>query len=168
MQYTITIQSAPFSALSSPSDGFIRFKSDGASYPSSKVNVLKAERGNRRLRNILLRLGNLGRYDIVSQTANGGDINTIHTSIVLVIEFKDAVRLLDGGQVYVGDAAIKRTIANALVVSETRNIDYYDPTPVNITSYDVVKQIPKGIVIESISIGSLGTVSEIEAAITIS
>lgn len=168
MQYNITIQGASFAALSSPSNGFIRFKSDGSTYPSSKDNVLKAERGNRRLRNILLRLGNLGRYDIISQSAAGGDINTNHTSVSLVVEFKNAVRLFDSGQVLVGGDAIKRVIANALTITETRNIDYYDPTSVDIISNGVTKQIAKGIVIETIDIGSLGTVSAIESVITIS
>lgn len=139
--YDITITAAGLNS-SAPADGFIDNKTvysymdTDNTAPSSLANAKAKMRANRRYTMLILQLTRMMSSMRVTQvTKTGGGANAPASVITIRIETDrdDALVTADesnAGQFLNGTAALRRCAARALVVTESRNSEIFDPTVV--------------------------------------
>lgn len=176
--YDVTIAAILAAA---PSDGFIDPKTsysymDTASdAPNNIANAKAKMRANRRYKQVIWQVQRMCNAYVNSVTCDAtADLPA--TSITIRFEFEhgdDDLLIEDennAGQWLSGALAIKRCVARAMTIAETRNIEYFDPTVVTGRQIDGQANagIAHGPVINIETIGALtNSLSTAEAAVTV-
>lgn len=164
---------------SAPSDGFVDYKNANhyvklddtgtlINVPSSLSNAEAKARAYYRFKQIINICGfSVNILDLANATETGADVNTTPSNISFTLVYDKPSYLhtddeLNSGNILSGADCVKRWIARALSNTYVANEEVFDPTP----SKDNANVI-RGPITEELTIGSLGSISEVEAAITV-
>lgn len=180
--YDITIAAAGLGGAA-PADGFIDNKTSygymdtSGDAPDTLANAKAKMRANRRFKNVIMQLHAMTNCYLVSVTKTGGTADTAPTQIVLRVDVEhgdDALKTFDienaPTTLLTGAAALERCVARALIISETRNSEFYDPTVVagRDIDGDANAGTARGTVLNIETIGALAAnIAAAEAAITV-
>jgi hypothetical protein len=177
--YDVTIAAINNAA---PADGFIDPKSsysymdtDGDA-PNTLANAKAKMRANRRYKTLIMQVQYMMNAYVVSVSAPGATADTPATSLNVRFDIEKGDSSLvtedenNAGVMLTGEAALKRLVARSLLVAETRNFEFFDPTVVPGRQIDGSANagIARGPVINKETVGALAaTIAAAEAAVTV-
>lgn len=144
MKATYQITVANPGGLAAPSDGFIdpvRLENHGTLASVTLEDAQAKKRANIRFRTILDILGMESNPIFESASAVGASSKVEATSLELVVTFKGDVTIIRDEESVVGALAVKRLVAEALIISSERVVDVYSPTAVALIEPLVVQSI---------------------------
>lgn len=141
---------------------------DFASLPTNKNKGLDLARGGVRYQKVLQILGTYSNYRILKiATDSSADHDTQIATLTFNILFENDSAIPTSGTGADGsttlsskEAVLKDLIADAIKSSHTENVLYYDPTHVTGT-------VDRGPVVESLTVSSPGTDTEVFDAVTV-
>jgi hypothetical protein len=176
--YDVTIAAINAAA---PSDGFIDRKSsygymDTDADAPNTVDAAKAKmRANRRYKALIMQVHQMCNAYVLSVVAPGATADTPPTSLTVRfnIEHGDDSLIIEDelnpGDWLRGEDALKRCTARALLWSETRHNEHFDPTLIpRVKDGETIPGVARGVVLNIETVGALAdNLASAEAAITI-
>jgi hypothetical protein len=144
--------------------------------PSDADESRDKERANIRFDTMVAKLGLLGNLYMSNVVATGANSTTDASSFTFTVESEHGDSTLytedenNSGVYLTGNAAIKRSVARALIIDRNDFGDYYDPTMSNavVNSGETVSAVRVGTRIEHVIAGALAnSIANAEAAITV-
>lgn len=177
--YDIEIDATPFAANTAPRNGFVdpksiyQYMNEAQAKPSTLAIAEAKTRATRRFINLTTELNMLGNV-YVRDIVCDGTLAAAPTSITVTVEFESGdaslatLDELNAGVHLLGTAAIKRAVARMLTRTESKNLETFDPTAMTIVSNGADVSVPRGIVSNIVTVGSVADdIAAAEAAITI-